>query len=210
MSSGNGSGRRFPPRLGSEAGHGAARPLRPCFFWCCWPDLFSGVRDAKAVILYASAMRKTATPPAPPADEDDSTSEGWNYEATGQLPCHPDRCHALHRGQARGGSGFDHRLDQGNTYQVNQLSEQTDPGSDLAVWTLQSGIGGNLFPSYARLYNASPTADGSLVGKTLTVIGRGTRPPRRYRRRRDGGMVLGVPVTAWKVGAKRRQRADRL
>jgi hypothetical protein len=153
---------------------------------------FGGVRSAQAVILYSSATRNTS-PPVPPSNEDDGSDEGWNYEATwGSFLATPiDATHfiaAKHIGDQ--GSTI---VYQGNAYQVNESSEQTDPGSDLAVWTLQGGLSGNFFPSYAPLYNASPTADGSLIGKTLTVMGRGTQ--------RGGAVIVGGATAGWYWGA---------
>jgi hypothetical protein len=58
---------------------------------------------------------------------------------------------------------------QNQIYQVDMLYAMGDPGSDLAIYRLKSGS----FSNYARLYNAA--VDGPEIGKTLTIIGRGTQ-----------------------------------
>jgi hypothetical protein len=124
----------------------------------------SAAPDAWAVVLYSSADRNL-TPPTT-----DQGLAAWNLEATwGSFLATPiDATHfiaAAHVGDA-GGSQITF---QGTNYSVNTSSEATDAGSDLCIWTLASGT----FPTWAPLYNAA--VDGSEVGKSMIVIGRGTQ-----------------------------------
>ena len=179
------------------------------FFLALLAGLFSGVRDAKAVILYASGAiqrhrRRRRT-------RDDHTNEGWDYEEHGGsfLATPFDATHFIAAAPC-GGSELDHRL-----------SGQHLPGEPVVRADRPRQRPGSVDPAerhqrqplslLSPLYNASPTADGSLAGKTLTVIGRGTQARRPgYRRRRDGGMVLGGRRRSGKLGAKRRQWNDRV
>ncbi|MEN6452496.1 MAG: hypothetical protein ABFC96_18560 [Thermoguttaceae bacterium] len=122
------------------------------------------VVDARGVVLYSSPDRNLSAP---------SASEGlaaWNLEATwGDFLATPiDSTHfiaAKHVGLQSSSVVLG-----GVTYPVNTSVSWSDPGSDLRIWSLESGY---TFPKYATLYNAA--VDGSEVGKTLTVIGRGTQ-----------------------------------
>jgi hypothetical protein len=124
--------------------------------------------DARAVILYSDPGRNT-TPPSAAQGLD-----GWNYEFQwGNFLATPiDGNHfiaARHVGLQATSISFTY---QGNTQTllVDQSSPVNDPVSDLAIFKLQAGYS---FPIYAPLYSAA--VDGSELGKTLTVMGRGTQ-----------------------------------
>jgi hypothetical protein len=141
--------------------------------------------DARGVILYSTPVRNT-TPPSV-ADGLDA----WNLEAQwdNYLATPIDATHfiaAKHVGFASSTITF---VYQGGTltYPVDSSSERTDPYSDLAIFSLQSGYA---FPAYAPLYSAA--VDGSDVGKTMTVIGRGTT--------RGGAVVVDNATKGWTWG----------
>jgi hypothetical protein len=155
----------------------------------CVGGVLGSVLDARAVIIYSSTTPTRNTS----ASSSDQGLSAWNYEAFwGSFLATPiDPTHfiaAQHVGvpnpaqiTIRDPSNPSHLM----TYPVNAASEASDPGSDLCIFTLASG---NSFPTnaYAPLYNAA--VDGSEVGKTLTVIGRGTPPGAEVR---VGGILKG-------------------
>ena len=131
--------------------------------------VFATAMEARGVILYSTADRNTTAPSA--ADGLDA----WNLEATwGSFLATPiDATHfigAKHLNAASDPGQFSTITFRNVSYAVNLASAVPDPGSDLCIYSLQSGYS---FPSYAPLYNAA--VDGSEIGKTLTVIGRGTQ-----------------------------------
>ena len=148
-------------------------------------QLLGGGSNAQAVILYSSADRNTSPPPSSPVD---LGYAAWNLEAQwGPYLATPiDATHfiaAQHIGLASSTITF-----QGTAYQVNTSSDQTDPNSDLAIWSLQSGS----FSTFAPLYNAA--VNGSEVGNTLTVIGRGTQ--------RGAAVTVNGNTVGWQWGAQ--------
>jgi hypothetical protein len=134
--------------------------------------LLASTPSAWGVIVYSSGTSATRNTTPPSAAQG---LDGWNYEFNwgGFLGTPIDATHFLaakHVGLQ--GSSIDFTY-QGNTQTllVDTASQVSDPGSDLTMWTLQSGYS---FPNWAPLYRAS--VDGNEISKTLTVIGRGTQP----------------------------------
>ena len=138
--------------------------------------------DARGVIIYdlSTPDRNTSAP---------SSSEGldaWDLQATWgdflATPIGPTHfIAAKHVGTQSSSIIF-----QGLTYQVNTSVYWNDPGSDLRIYSLLSGA----FSTYAPLYDAS--VDDSEIGKTLTVIGRGTQ--------RGGEVKVGNDLKGWRWG----------
>lgn len=142
--------------------------------------LLVAATDAPATILYSSATRNTTAPSV------ENGLAAWNLEATwGYYMATPiDPTHfiaARHIGGTSSTITF-----QGTTYQVNLASRVEDVGSDLAIYTLASGT----FPAYAPLYDAA--VDGSEIGKSFTVIGRGTQ--------RGAAVYVNSALKGWQWG----------
>lgn len=138
--------------------------------------------NARAVILYSTATRNTSAP------SEAQGLDAWNLQAVwgGFLATPIDSTHfiaAKHITDRASTVVF-----QGVTYEVDLTSRKTDSGSDLCIYTLQSGYA---FPTYAPLYNT--LVDGPEVGKTLTVIGRGTQ--------RGNAVSVGDDLKGWEWGA---------
>ena len=130
--------------------------------------ILTAATDARAVFLYSTADRNT-TPPSAAQGLD-----AWNLQANwGSFLATPiDDTHfiaAKHVGMQSGTITVTSGTSTLNLL-VDSTSGKADPYSDLAIYSLQSGY---TFPAYAPLYCSS--IDGSMVGKTLTVIGRGTQ-----------------------------------
>ncbi len=142
--------------------------------------------DAQGVILYTNPDDNSdpGRNTSPPSAADGLA--GWNIEAQwgGFLATPIDATHfiaAKHVGLASSTITF-----QNVAYQVDPSSGVADPGSDLSIYALQSGS----FPTWATLYNSA--VDGSEIGKTLTVIGRGTQ--------RGTPVYVGSSVAGWQWG----------
>ena len=143
--------------------------------------------DAQGVILYTNPDDNSdpSRNTSPPSAADGLA--GWNIEAqwSSFLATPIDATHfiaAKHVGFASSTITF-----QNVAYQVDPSSRVSDPSSDLTIYTLQSGS----FPTWATLYSSA--VDGSEIGKTLTVIGRGTQ--------RGASVYVGGSVAGWQWGA---------
>ncbi len=137
--------------------------------------------QAPAVILYSSADRNTSEPTP------DQGQDAWNLEATwGSYLATPVNATHFLAAQHVGVASNDVVLN-GVTYQVNTSSGVADPNSDLEVFTLASGYS---FPTWATLYNSA--VNGSEIGKTITVIGRGTT--------RGDAVTVGSVTKGWTWG----------
>jgi hypothetical protein len=124
--------------------------------------ILSTAIDAQGVILYSTPDRNT-TPP--------SVAEGldaWNLQALwGSYLATPiDATHFIAARHIRMSTTI---VFQNQTYPVDMSYAEADLGSDLAIFKLKSGS----FSTYAPLYNAA--VDGPEIGKTMTIIGRGTQ-----------------------------------
>ncbi|MBN1394018.1 MAG: PEP-CTERM sorting domain-containing protein [Pirellulales bacterium] len=142
--------------------------------------------DARGVILYSQSDRNTDPP---------SSAEGldaWNLQAAwGNFLATPiDATHFIaskHVNYKDGETTATIVSFSGTDYQVNTASRVVDQYSDLCVYSISGGV----FSSYAALYDAS--VDGSEIGKTLTVIGRGTQ--------RGAEVFQGGELKGWKWGS---------
>jgi len=140
---------------------------------------------AHAVVLYATADRNTTAPSV--ADGLDA----WNLQAQwgGYLATPIDPTHFIGAKHVNLASSTITFVYQGNTlsYPVDSSSRREDPYSDLTIYSLQSGYS---FPAYAPLY--STAVDGSEIGKTMTVIGRG--------KQRGSAVTVNGYVAGWQFG----------
>jgi hypothetical protein len=140
--------------------------------------------DARAVILYSTPDRNTDPTPIAGA---------WNLEAQwGEFLATPiDPTHFIAAKHVNLASSTVSLVYQGNTlsFAVNSSSRREDPNSDLVIYSLQSGY---TFPIYAPLY--STAVDGSEIGRTMTVIGRGTQ--------RGSSVLVDGTVAGWRWGSR--------
>ncbi len=136
--------------------------------------------NASAVVLYSTATRNTTAPSV------ENGLAGWNLQATfGSFLVTPiDSVHFIAAKHISSSSTVTLGED---TYNVDTTYRKPDPDSDLCIYRISSGK----FSSYAPLYNA--IVDGSEIGKTLTVFGRG--------RKRGSQVVVNGELRGWKWGA---------
>ena len=134
----------------------------------CWRRAI----EARAVIIYTTILTGHEIPASRRYAQG---LAAWNLEATwGYYLATPiDATHFIAASHVAAASTLTF---QGNTYTVTQQGDiaKDTPNSDLEIYSI---VGGS-FPTYATLYNSN-AVDGSEVGKTLTVIGRGTNAAAR-------------------------------
>jgi len=138
--------------------------------------------NASAVVLYSTATRNTEAP---------STANGlagWNLQATfGYFLVTPiDPTHFIAAKHISFFPSFSTVTLGKDTYNVDTSYRKTDPDSDLCIYRISSGR----FSSYAPLYNAA--VDGSEIGKTLTVFGKG--------RQRGNDVTVNGQLKGWQWG----------
>lgn len=122
--------------------------------------------DARAVILYSTPDRNTEAPLAAMG------LDAWNLQAAwgSYLTTPIDATHFI-AAKHLNTDTFDASTIafQGEVYTVDESSRVADPGSDLVIYSIVGGT----FSNYATLYDA--TVDGSEIGKTVAILGRGTQ-----------------------------------
>jgi hypothetical protein len=141
--------------------------------------------QASAVLLYSSSNRNTAAPGSltnradsyGPAGQDDPRhllNSGWQYQGSfaGSFLATPiDATHviAAHHTvpDVTTTNSFVYTLLNGQTPTYTLGNRQSIPNTDLDVWTITSGT----VDHWAPLWN--PGVDGSELGKSLVVFGRG-------------------------------------
>src|SRR5688572_24275845 len=120
-----------------------------------------------AVILYRSEQRNTSAPTGQFANA------GWHHQTTfGDFLAAPVASQWLLTAQHVGPPSI--IIHQGTQYSVDQTYSGSGPGwidvpnTDLRLWKVQGS-----FPSWAQMWD--PSVDGSEIGRTLFVAGRGTQ-----------------------------------
>jgi hypothetical protein len=125
-------------------------------------------REARAVVLYSSPKSNILPPSAAQG------LDAWNLEGT--FGCYlATPIDSTHFVAASHVGVFPSITFHGTTYQVDPSFHggegyAADPGSDLRIYQITTSATGP-FPTWAPLYNAA--VDGSEIGKTLTVFGKG-------------------------------------
>jgi hypothetical protein len=132
---------------------------------------------ARAVILYKTGTRNTASPTGAYANS------GWQYQGqwSGFLGTPIAKQYFITAGHFGGAVG-----DQFKYQGVSRpaISMWDDPGSDLRIYKVKGGM-----PSWSPLYTGS-----NEVGQTVTVFGRGTQ--------RGRGVFVNGVNKGWKWGAE--------
>src|SRR5262245_53333675 len=153
---------------------------------------------ASAVLLYSSPDRNTSEPgsldnrgswgssPSGPSDPRRLLGSGWQLEGDFRgflgTPIAPNYfITAKHIGGEQDGTNF--FVWNGVTYTSTTATGMLDsPNSDLRIWKINE-----TFPTWAPLYSSA--SDGSEIGKSLVVFGRGT--PRGAEVRTSDGALKG-------------------